>query len=224
MHDHSSVRDFHRNWEFGKYNPTYDEFLQESVISAYEECLHNAREATARIGCEIVDGFYSNRNHEGQRADNTIQVLKFYDENDEPFAAIVNWAVHSTAMGASNMYLTGDLAGNTCRKLGEEWGYYPVMLNGAAGDSSNRFDRKGKDFDELERATDGLRDAILNIACEREVDLMGDIKSITLSHEIAPDVNKYHNLLKKTIDKIFMIVFIFSYFHFLQIIFISFLI
>ena len=201
LHDHSSVRGFHRDWEFGRYDPDYDEFLIQSVVDAYQECLENEREATAKTGSGTVTGYYSNRNHEGQLADNTVTIVRFYDEQDEPFAAIVNWAVHSTAMGASNQYLTGDLAGNTCRKLGEKWGYFPVMVNGAAGDSSNRFDRKGKDFEELERETDGLSEAIAGIESDQPVAL-GAIHKLTLSHEIAPDVRQYHKVLRDTLQKI----------------------
>ena len=104
-------------------------------------------------------------------------------------------------MGASNLYLTGDLAGNTCRKLGEQWGYYPVMLNGAAGDSSNRFDRKGKDWAELERATDGLSAAIAAIPTEQNLTL-GPVRTLTLSHEICPDVHQYHTQLRETMEKL----------------------
>ena len=38
LHNHSSIRDFHRNWEFGKYNPEYDAFLTQSVLDSYAEC------------------------------------------------------------------------------------------------------------------------------------------------------------------------------------------
>ena len=201
MHDHSSVRDFHRNWEFGEYNPQYDEFLMDSVVRAYREAEGNKRIATARYGSELVKGYYSNRNHEGEPSDNKVQLVKFFDETGNAFAAIVNWAVHSTAMGASNMYLTGDLAGNVDRKLGEKWGFYPVMVNGAAGDSSNRFDRKGKGFDELERETDGLSALIAEIRTDEEIEL-GKIRKICLSHEIAPDIDKYHEHLRKSLEKI----------------------
>ena len=201
LHNHSSIRDFHRNWEFGKYNPEYDAFLTQSVLDSYAECRRTLREASAKWGMEVVTGYYSNRNHPGKLADNTVTVVRFYDETETPFAAIVNWAVHSTAMGPSNLYLTGDLAGNTCRKLGEQWGYYPVMLNGAAGDSSNRFDRKGKDWAELERATDGLSAAIAAISTERELAL-GAVRALTLSHEICPDTERYRAQLRETMKKL----------------------
>lgn len=201
MHDHSSIRDYHIDWPYGRFSQTYYDFLIDTVENSYRTCMENLRDAYIKEGRQIVTGFYSNRNHKGLQADNEIIVVRFYDMNDRPFAAIVNWAVHSTQMGMQNMYLTGDLAGNTCRKLGEKWGYYPVFLNGAAGDCSNRNDRLGKDFDELERETDGLCEAIDAISTDKSVST-GTIRFQTLSHSIAPDQEKYHALLHETIRRI----------------------
>lgn len=201
LHDHSSIRDFHRDWEYGKYSLEYDKFLAQTVLDSYEECYRTLQEATIKYGSEVITGYYSNRNHPDQLADNTVTVIKFLNKEEKPFAAIVNWAVHSTAMGGSNMFLTGDLAGNTCRKLGENWGYYPVMVNGAAGDCSNRYDRQGKDFAEMERVTDGLAEAISKIMVEKEIE-DGQVHCQTLSHEICPDPEKYHAHLQDTIARL----------------------
>lgn len=201
MHDHSSIRDFHKHWPVGKFSQDYYDFMMQTICDCYRECEANLQAATARIGSRIVKGYYSNRNHPGDLADNEVIVVRFYDGQDRPFAAIVNWAVHSTALGASNMYLTGDLAGNTCRKLGETWGYYPVMLNGAGGDSSNRNDRQGKDFDELDRATTGLCQAIAAIPTEQPL-RPGRITCQTLSHSIYPNPHIYQEQLRATIRAI----------------------
>lgn len=201
MHDHSSIRDFHKNWPVGKFSQDYYDFLMETICLCYRSCEASLQEATAKYGSEIITGYYSNRNHPGELADNEVIVVRFYNTEGEPFAAIVNWAVHSTALGASNMYLTGDLAGNTGRKLGETWGYYPVMLNGAGGDSSNRNDRQGKDFDELERASSGLCRAISEIPTENKLS-DGRITCQTLSHSIYPNPHKYHEQLRATLAAI----------------------
>ncbi len=200
-HNHSSIRDFHRDWEFGVYNPEYDAFLMESVLEVYRQCEEHLQEAEAVLGRDLVTGYYSNRNHEGELADNTVTVLKFLNTEGKAFAGIVNWAVHSTAMSGDNLYLTGDLAGNTCTNLQKEWGFFPLFLNGAAGDSSNRFCRQGKDFAELERAAKGLSEKIGKIPCEQKVKL-GKLQSLTMSHEIAPDMEKYKAAIQKDLEDI----------------------
>lgn len=201
MHDHSSVRDYHKNWPIGKFSQDYYDFMMETICSCFRDCEENLQEATARYGSRIITGYYSNRNHPGEPADNEVIVVRFYDTKGEPFAAIVNWAVHSTALGASNLYLTGDLAGNTGRKLGETWGYYPLMLNGAGGDCSNRNDRQGKDFKELERASTGLCEAITAIPTENKLP-DGRITCQTLSHSIYPNPHEYHRQLVQTLEAI----------------------
>jgi hypothetical protein len=185
-HDHSSIRDFHISWPYGKFSQDYYDFFISSVLSAYAVCLDNEQEARCHIGRKVIDGYYGNRNHPGEQADNEVIVLQFTDREGKPFAGLVNWAVHSAVMGASNAYLTGDLAGNTCALLKEKWGYYPLFLNGAAGDSSNRWQRQGSGFDELMREAEGLADAIAAIESKDEVNL-GEIRYQTLSHTIAPD-------------------------------------
>ncbi len=204
MHDHSSVRDFHDNWEFGEFSQEYYDFFVDSVLRSYEEALGNMQQATARWGKEIISGYYSNRNHQGELADNEVIVIKFFNEDDKPFAALVNWAVHSTAMGASNMYLTGDLAGNTCRKLGEIWGYYPMMLNGDAADCSNRYDRKGNDFEELERESQGLAEAISKISVDTELNMSAPKYKVT-HHEIHTDMEVYRRILSDKLEELYAI-------------------
>ncbi len=201
MHDHSSVRDFHDDWEFGKFSQEYYDFFVESVLRSCRECIDSLKEASAVYGREIITGFYSSRNHEGELADNEVIVIKFVGEDNRPFAALVNWAVHSTAMGANNMYLTGDLAGNTCRKLGELWGYYPMMLNGAAADCSNRNDRQGTDFEELERESSGLCEAIAEIPAETPLHIAAPVYK-TGHQTIDTDMQSYKADLAQLITEL----------------------
>ncbi len=201
MHDHSSVRDFHDDWEFGEFSQDYYDFFAESVLRSYEEADNNRQEAHAIFGKEIITGYYSNRNHEGELADNEVTVVKFINTDGETFAALVNWAVHSTAMGASNMYLTGDLAGNTCRELGKIWGFYPMMLNGDAADCSNRHDRLGTDFAEMEREAKGLAQAIAAIPVTESL-LLESPKSKTSHHVIDTDMEVYHRQLSEKLEEL----------------------
>ena len=201
MHNHSSVRDFHDNWEFGKFSKEYYDFFIQSIVDSFAQCEEDLTEVYAKYGKDTVTGYYSNRNHAGQLADNEVIVVKFFNEKNEPYAGIVNWAVHSTALSASNMYLTSDLAGNTCKKLETYFGFYPMFINGAAADCSNRNDRKGKGFDELERESTGLAQLISQIDVSQDVDLQG-IHTVCAKYTISTDMDMYHAQLKETLKKI----------------------
>lgn len=201
MHNHSSIRDFHDDWEFGKFSQDYYDFFIQSILDSFAECENTLTTVHAKYGKDTITGYYSNRNHKGQLADNEVIVVKIFDEKDEPFAGIVNWAVHSTVLSADNMYLTGDLAGNTCQKLKDYFGFYPMFINGAAADCSNRNDRKGKGFDELERESAGLAQLISQIDVSQDVNLQG-INLVCAKYTISTDMDIYHAQLKEILKKI----------------------
>lgn len=170
-HNHSSVVSYHRSWYTGKYDQNYYDFLLDIICRSYEDCRENRCEATARIGRKKILGYYGNRNHPGEPADNEVAVIKFYDTDGHAFAGIVNWAVHSTVISAENTWLTAEWAGNVSRQLQEYFGFCPLMMVGAAGDCSNRNQRQGNDFAELERVSDGMTREIADIAVEQPVQL-----------------------------------------------------
>jgi|AKYZ01.1.fsa_nt_gi Neutral/alkaline non-lysosomal ceramidase. len=204
-HNHSSIMSYHRHWHSGEFDQEYYNFVINTIIKSYQTCLSSMQQVTIKYGNEIVEGFYSNRNHKGELADNEIGVYQFYDENNECVAGIINWAVHSTVLDAKNTMLTGELAGNVSNKLKKYWGFYPLMIVGAAADCSNRYERQGSDFEELDRVSTALAKKISTIKINKTLKT-DSIMYQTLSHTISTDIEKYHikikeYLLRDDIDK-----------------------
>lgn len=190
-HTHHSVRDFHKSWEYGQFNQDYYDFLMNSFLSVFEQCQKTLTESTMVYGEDLVLGYYGNRNHKGQQSDNTVSVVKFV-HGEKEIAGLVNLAVHSTVLSGKNMQLTADLAGNLSTKLQKRWGYYPLMLIGCAGDSSNHNERLGRDFSELERITDGLSDRIAQIKTKKTIHIDNHpLQVLTLSQEIINDKERF---------------------------------
>lgn len=199
-HDHHSVRDYHENWEFGEFNEEYRDFLASSFVELYDKCEKNLVEAKMIYGDDLVLGYFSNRNHPGQQSDNTISVLKFVHDGRE-IAGIVNIAVHSTVLSGSNMQLTADLAGNLSQKLKDIWGFYPLMLIGCAGDSSNHNDRLARDFAELDRVTTGLAEKISQIETKKAITVDDNpLRVLTLHQEVVNDKEAYDQELLSKIN------------------------
>lgn len=199
-HDHHSVRDYHESWEFGEFNEQYRDFLEDSFVELYLKCEKNLIEAQMVYGADLVLGYYSNRNHPGQQSDNTVSVVKFM-HNGREIAGLVNIAVHSTVLSGSNRQLTADLAGNLSQKLKELWGFYPLMLIGCAGDSSNHNDRLGRDFAELERVTTELAAKINQIKIERTLSIDNQrLRVLTLNQEVVNDKEAYDQELLNRIE------------------------
>lgn len=188
-HDHSSTAAYHRTWWTHKFDQAYYDKLVAAILASVDRCRDGLTEATAVFGRETILGYYGNRNHPGESADNEVIVVEFRNRVGEPIGGIVNWAVHSTVLSADNDLLTGDLAGAVCAKLAAARGYAPLMMVGAAGDCSNRHQRQGQDFTELERVADALAQRIAAIPLDRSVEL-GVIRSQTLLHTVS--VEDFH--------------------------------
>ncbi len=185
-HNHTSIVAYHRSWWTNKFDQEYYDWLLQTICECFEECRENAREATARVGKQVITGFYDNRIVPGKLADNEVIVVTFYDEKGEPFAGLVNWAVHSAVCGPDCTELTSELAGLTGKKLAPTLGYYPAMIVGAAGDCSDRNLRQGRGIPEVERVSDGLAAAIAQIDVSTPVEL-GSIEIQNFYHTVAHD-------------------------------------
>ncbi len=199
-HNHSSIVSYHKGWYTHKFDEVYYNHLINLIMKCYEECKFNEKNAKAKYGKKEILGYFGNRNHPGQPADNEVIVVKFYDENNEPFAGLVNWAVHSTVISADNTYLTAELAGNVSKKLDEYFGFTPAMVVGAAGDCSNRNERQGNDFKELERVSTALAKEIDMIEIDQDIEL-GTIQVQTLFHTVHHNMSFVHDELKNEINK-----------------------
>ena len=169
-HNHQSVMSYHKTWKTGVFSQEYYDFFVETVERAYQQCNEALTECEAYFGVGEVVGFYGSREHYGEKADNDVILVEFRSGNDV-VAAICNYATHSTIIDPENDLLTGDFAGALCRKIYNDKGYYPAMVVGAAGDSSNRAFRKGIDYEELERTADGVAKQINKIKVDQKIDI-----------------------------------------------------
>lgn len=199
-HDHSSVVSYHKGWYTGKFDQRYYDFLVETIVRSYEDCKASLQPVTAKLGKKVILGYYGNRNHPGQPADNEVIVVKFFNDRQEPVAGLVNWAVHSTVISAENTWLTSELAGEVSKKLAPAFGFFPAMVVGAAGDCSNRNERQGNDFKELERVSTALAQEIAAIDVCEDVALDG-IRWQTVYHTVHHNMGFVHEELQTEIDK-----------------------
>ena len=170
-HNHSSLASYHKTWYTQKFNQSYYDFLVSAILKSYENCCRTKQKASLEYGKTVIEGYYGNRNHKGEFADNEVILIKFIDSNGQAFAGCVNWAVHSTVISPTNRYLTSEWAGEVSKKLEKQLGFYPLMLVGAAGDCSNRHQRQGNDFAELERVSQGMAEQIAAIPCLMKMSL-----------------------------------------------------
>ena len=95
---------------------------------------------------ESVDGWWVGINEKGI-SDKTLFAVRFSDMEDNTIAVVFNYALKSSVMedvrlGDGFKRVTGDVGGETCRRIEEALGAVCLFFMGAAGDQVPR--KKGK--------------------------------------------------------------------------------
>ena len=134
----------------------YQDFLKEKIFTTIEACFTaEPVEVKAWYRTVNIDGLYGNRNGMDKPEDKDVTLIVFKKDNSVA-AAIVNIACHPTVLGAQNLQISSDLLGYISRGVKEKLGVYPLMMQGASGDMSNRNYRQGHDAQELTRIGEGI--------------------------------------------------------------------
>jgi len=167
----------------------YQEFLKEDIYSTIAACFEAEwKEVEAWYRTVKIEGLYGNRNGIGKPEDKDVTLIVFKNEEDV-VAAIVNIACHPTVLGAQNLQISSDLLGYISRGVKERLGVYPLMMQGASGDMSNRNYRQGHDAKELARTGEGI---LAQLFASQELD------PLSLSQ---PVVEPYHWETSYPVDK-----------------------
>jgi hypothetical protein len=122
--------------------------------------------ATLMFSRQPAPGFAANRNDMHGPVDSRVSVLSVRNVSGELAAILVHFGCHPTVLSADNLFISSDFPGamrTALRGSLEQKGHRPVILfaNGAAGDVSTRYTRRGQDFREVGRVGEGLAAAAL---------------------------------------------------------------
>ena len=115
------------------------------------------------LGRDQVFGLGHNRNEIDEKMqDHELLVLVMKSTEGQPKAVWVNYGCHPTILGFDNRLISADFPGAARQAL---TCHYPqlvwLFMNGASGDISTRFTRRGQNFSEVERAGLLLAGAVL---------------------------------------------------------------
>ncbi len=127
-------------------------------------------------------------------------------------ACLANFACHPTVLGPSNTLYSGDLHGWCSRELEEILGSVVMITNGAAGNVSTRYTRRGHGVEELERMSAIVVDSFVKaLDSATAIELEGDeldlewysmnvpVKEVDLD-ELARKVHEYENEYRKLLE------------------------
>jgi hypothetical protein len=154
--------------------PQADQTYISWLAGAMAECLVKADRglSPARLGWGTApaDGVAANRRDPDLPADPTVRDLMAWGEDGSIRGVIVNFACHPTVLGWSNRMISADFPGEAMEVLGKTLGdgVWTIYAQGAAGDVSCRFTRRGQTFDEVRRLGSLVADAGRTAASQAE--------------------------------------------------------
>ena len=141
--------------------PGYNDMVTGLVVQAATKLTDKLVEAEPQLLIQRVHGWYSNRNDPSAPFDDEALILRFVAADGVVAGAMLNFNCRATVVGPSNRLLTTDVQGGVRNELAEWIGCVPYIFTGASGDLGNRQFRRGSDFAELRRVSNGIAGEII---------------------------------------------------------------
>lgn len=137
--------------------------ITNAIIENAIQCMSELKPAVIgyiKTECSEVTG---NRVEEKGISDPSIGTIIIKDMNEQVISLIVNYACHPTILGADNLLVSGDFSGVLMKKLDKYLiNSTNLFINGACGNQSTRFNRRGQSFEEVERIAQLLYEKVIN--------------------------------------------------------------
>jgi neutral ceramidase len=135
-------------------DPFLVDLLTRKLAGAANQLSSQLEPVILELGQDQVFGLGHNRNDINEETqDHELLVLVMKSIEGQPQAVWVNYGCHPTILGYDNRLISADFPGAARRALMCQ---YPdlvwLFMNGASGDISTRFTRRGQDFSEVERS------------------------------------------------------------------------
>lgn len=176
-------------------DPVLKEMTLRKLVGAAQWAARNLRPARVRLSQGELTDLGRNRNDPLAPIDSAVTVLRVDGEDGRPLAVLSNFGCHPTVLGPENLSISADYPGAARAALRQ---IYPdtvfLFLNGAAGDISTRFTRRGQGFDEVERLGYLLAGETLKVmqtgADLSPMPLMGETRPLQLPYRRFPPLEE----------------------------------
>ena len=139
-----------------------EEMLVRKLSGAASWAYDSMQPAMIRVGHDSLNELGKNRNSPDNPLDSQLTVMTVENFQGEIIAIWANFGCHPTVLGSDNLYVSADFPGAARQVLKR---IYPEMVwlfaNGASGDVSTRFTRRGQGFEEVRRFGNLLAGSVL---------------------------------------------------------------
>lgn len=153
----------------GQLDKAYRLYVIRRMVEAAVESVNRLQQADRTVyRYGRIEGLYGNRNNRSGDEDKWVHLIDFKSKG-HLLASVINFSCHGTVLGPDNYHISADLPGEIRRRIKERTGISPILLNGNAGDMSNRQYRQGNDIKELERVGTEVCEQIAAFKEEKEI-------------------------------------------------------
>ncbi len=144
--------------QFGWFSFAYPEYLEElkeKIVKVVAKAKDSAKFAKIGVGkgiCGKEKGIGGNRNDKDGITDPSVGVIGLKDMDNKWIAIWVKYSLHPTLLQYDNMFVSADYPGYIRQYFKNEKPEAVFLFaQGATGDQSSRYFRKGETFDEAKR-------------------------------------------------------------------------
>ncbi len=140
--------------------------MEDSIVEAILEADRKLVPARMATGAVQLQGFNRNRHTkiEPKSSDRELGVMRFDNADGRPIAILVNFAAHPTMISAATLKFSADYVGALKTTVEKATGAPTVFINGAAGDQSVNFARRGQAEKDYELFGQALGNEVITIA------------------------------------------------------------
>ncbi|MEA4811668.1 MAG: neutral/alkaline non-lysosomal ceramidase N-terminal domain-containing protein [Anaerolineaceae bacterium] len=135
-------------------DPFLVDLLSRKLAGAALELSTRLQPVSLELGRDAIFGLGRNRNDlKNELQDHELLVLVMKSVEGQALALWVNFGCHPTVLGYENRLISADYPGAARKAIQRQYpGLVWCFSNGAAGDISTRFTRRGQNFAEVERS------------------------------------------------------------------------
>lgn len=135
----------------------------QTIIDNALFCISSLKPVNICFGKSECSEVAGNRLEENGISDYSVNTIKIADKNNDVIALMINYTCHPTVLGANNLLISADFPGEIAKRLESNFANSTaIFINGACGDQSTRFKRRGQGFEEVERLGALLYDSVIN--------------------------------------------------------------
>lgn len=162
IHTHSAPAYFKLTFEETIIEPTLRTEMKQSMIETIVTASTKLQECHLTYGTCQIEGVFGNRNTMDGESDKSVNILTFYDNQENIITSFLNMSVHPTILSGKTYLLSSDLLGRV-RFLYEKHTHAPAMItNGTCGDTSTRFYRSESEIRKLDDSASSILNQIVD--------------------------------------------------------------